>query len=152
MGDEIVIELAGSGSTRDVTALAERFFREEGFDLPPEGLRARVAEYLAREGQEIAVARRGSELVGFGTVNSGFGLEYGWVAELEDLYVVPELRRAGVARRLVDHLAAWAAGRECSALLVTITPEGERSHGLMRFYARLGFEDRGRRLIERPLS
>ena len=146
-----MLEIAGAGSGDLVTAIAERFFREEGFEVPPEGLGARVAEYLSREGQAIAVARRGGELVGFGTVNSGFGLEYGWVAELEDLYVVPELRRAGIGRRLVDHLAAWAADRGCAALLVTITPEGERSHGLTEFYARLGFRDLGRRLVERPL-
>src|SRR5438067_9098118 len=98
VGDDVVVELAGAGSADEVTALAERFFREEGFDLPPEGLRARVAEYLSRETQAVAVAWRDDQLVGFGTINTSFGLEYALAAELEDLYIVPEQRLRGVAR------------------------------------------------------
>ena len=83
---------------------------------------------------------------------AGFGLEYGWVAELEDLYVLPTERRKGIARRLIDLVVGWAADRGCSAVLVTVTPVGERSHGLSAFYERLGFADRGRRLLERPVD
>src|SRR5439155_12382171 len=51
---------------------------------------------------------------------------------------LPE-RRRGVARLLVDRVAGWAAAHACSVVLVTVTPQGERSHTLTDFYERLGF-------------
>ncbi|MFL5799455.1 MAG: GNAT family N-acetyltransferase [Actinomycetota bacterium] len=148
---DVAIEEAGPGAVHAVTDLAERFFGEEAFELPSEGLESRVAQYVALEGQAVFLARGDEGPIGFATVASGFGLEYGPVAELEDLYVVPERRRSGVARALVARVADWAADRGCSAVLVTVTPEGEAAHALGEFYARLGFRDRGRRLLERPL-
>ena len=149
---DVELERAGPHDVAVVTDLAERFFREEGFDLPPDGLAGRVADYVALDSNAIFLARRGDRLIGFATVATGFGLEYGLAAELEDLYVVPDHRRQGVARRLVGQATAWAANRGCSAVLVTVTPEGEAAHGLIGFYAGLGFRDRGRRLLERPLT
>ena len=49
-------------------------------------------------------------------------------------------------------LPPWAADLGCSVVLVTVTPEGEQSHSLTAFYARLRFENLGRRLLERPLA
>jgi len=150
--DGLEVEAATPQDAGSVTELASRFFVEEGFELPAEGLRKRVGHYLEMDGHSIFLARRDKRAIAFATVAAGFGLEYGWVAELEDLYVVPGERRQGIARRLVDRVAGWAADRGCSAVLVTVTPEGERAHGLSAFYARLGFDDRGRRLMERPLT
>jgi len=150
-GDQVEIEAATPRDTGSVTDLAHRFFAEEGFEPPAEGLEPRIAKYLAMDGNAIFVGRRDDHMIGFATVATGFGLEYGWVAELEDLYVVPDERRRGVARRLVERVSQWAADRGCSAVLVTVTPEGERAHTLTAFYERLDFDDRGRRLLERPL-
>jgi len=147
--DGLEIEAATPQDAGPITELASRFFVEEGFELPAEGLQKRVGRYLEMDGHSIFLARRGERFIGFATVAAGFGLEYGWAAELEDLYVVPPERRRGVARHLVDRVARWAADRGCSALLVTVTPEGERAHKLSEFYARLAFDDRGRRLLER---
>ena len=150
--DGLEIEAATPQDAGSITELASRFFVEEGFELPAEGLQKRVGRYLEIDHHSIFVARRGQRAIAFATVVAGFGLEYGWAAELEDLYVVPPERRRGVARRLVDRVAGWAADRGCSAVLVTVTPQGERSHTLSEFYERLGFSDRGRRLLERPLA
>jgi aminoglycoside 6'-N-acetyltransferase I len=150
-GDDVRIQAAAPVDADGIAELAQRFFVEEGFDLPVEGLRSRVRRYLELDGHAIFVARRGEGAVGFATMATGFGLEYGWAAELEDLYVLAVERRRGIARGLVDRAVAWAADRGCSTVLVTVTPEGERSHTLSAFYARLGFQDRGRRLLEKPL-
>ena len=144
-----------AATRRDASAIADlatRFFLEEGFELPPEGLGPRVERYLETDGHAVFAAWRGGRPVAFATAAAGFGLEYGWVAELEDLYVLPTERRKGIARRLIDLVVGWAADRGCSAVLVTVTPVGERSHGLSAFYERLGFADRGRRLLERPVD
>ena len=150
--DRLEIEPATPQDAGSITELANRFFVEEGFELPAEGLQVRVGRYLEMDGHSVFLARRGQRAVAFATVAAGYGLEYGWAAELEDLYVVPPERRRGVARSLVDGVARWATDRGCSAVLVTVTPEGERAHTLTDFYERLGFSDRGRRLLERPLA
>ena len=146
------VEAATSLDADSITELASRFFVEEGFQLPAEGLQTRVGRYLELTGHSIFLARRGEHPIAFATAAVGFGLEYGWAAELEDLYVVPPERRRGVARLLVDRVAGWAADHGCSVVLVTVTPQGERSHTLTDFYERLGFSDLGRRLLERPLA
>src|SRR5215831_16843251 len=65
-------------------------------------------------------------------------------APFGDPYVLSEHRLKGLARRLVEHAKAWCRTQGCSAVSVTITPAGERRHGLSQFYARLGFAQSGR--------
>ncbi len=135
----------------DIADLVGRFFTEEGFDLPSD-IDHRVLQYVREAGHVVLLAYRGDTAIGFATAARGFSLEYGRYAEMEDLYVMPQERRTGVAKRLVQEIGEWARDQGCSVLLVTVTPEGERSHGLKRFYGGLGFQDRGRMIPERPLS
>jgi GNAT superfamily N-acetyltransferase len=146
----VIASLDGEGL--EATALLlERFFSEEGFEPPSSGMLERLREYTAAPGRVVLIARSGKDVVGVATVAMGFSLEHGRYAELEDLYVVPDLRRRGLGRRLVEAAAEWVAAHEGRSILVTITPEGERAHGLLGFYAHLGFTDDGRRIIERRL-
>ena len=78
------------------------------------------------------------------TVSTMLYVEWGRLGEIGDLYVLPEHRRKGLARRLVEHAKAWCRAQGCSAVSVTITVAGERRHGLGQFYARLGFVQSGR--------
>lgn len=73
------------------------------------------------------------------TVSTVLYVEWGRLGEIGDLYVHPEHRRKGLARRLVEHAKAWCRTQGCSAV-----PAGERRHGLGQFYARLGFAQSGR--------
>jgi aspartate racemase len=59
------------------------------------------------------------------------------VAFLEGLYVAPDARRRGVARRLVDAIVAWAVERGCTELASDADLANEASHDLHRA---LGFE------------
>ena len=120
--------------------------------MPPEGLAGRVRQYASLPHHALFLAREGSAPVGVATVTANFGLEYAWAAELEDLYVVPERRGRGIARLLVEASAAWARRKGCSSLLVTVTPEGQHRHDLVGLYRRLGFADRGRKLLELGLG
>jgi GNAT superfamily N-acetyltransferase len=150
--------MAGAKAERaDVEDLAaigevlERFFSEEGFELPGEGMQPRLEQYVSLPHHAVFAAREGGRLVGVATVTSNFGLEYGWVAELEDLYVIPEHRGGGVARALVVAAVSWARDETCSALLATVTPEGQDAHDLIGFYRHIGFADEGRKLLELDL-
>ena len=66
--------------------------------------------------------------------------------------MLPELRRKGLARRLVEHAEALCRTQSCSAVSVTITAAGERRHRLSQFYARLGFAQSGRMSVSATLD
>jgi len=60
------------------------------------------------------------------------------VAFLEGLYVAPSCRRRGVACRLVDAVARWAAGRGCTELGSDTDLDNAQSQAV---HARLGFTE-----------
>jgi GNAT superfamily N-acetyltransferase len=124
--------------------LLARFFREEGFATPPSRMTANFDQMLADPSCWCALAVEGGVAQAVVTVSTVLYVEWGRLGEIGDLYVLPEFRRRGLARRLVEHANAWCRAQGCSAVSVTITPIGERRHQLSRFYARLGFEPTGR--------
>ncbi len=135
---------------RDESAAADllaRFFAEEGFDTPPDRLRARLALLLAEPGSAVFLAWEGGRAIGVATVTTVIGLEFGRSAELEDLYVLPEARGRGVAGALIDAARAWCRERDCAVLAVVVTPAGQAERGLLDFYARRGFRASGRVLL-----
>jgi GNAT superfamily N-acetyltransferase len=71
-------------------------------------------------------------------------VEWGRMAEIGDLYILPAFRRRGIARALIEAALGWSRNHGCSAVEVVITPDGEASHDLSGFYRRLGFAETGR--------
>jgi GNAT superfamily N-acetyltransferase len=119
--------------------LLVRFFREEGFATP----RSRIVENFDRMLTDpfcwSALAVDGETAQAIITVSTVLYVEWGRLGEIGDLYVLPEHRRKGLARRLVEQAKAWCRAQGCSAVTVTITSAGEQRHRLSHFYARLGF-------------
>jgi len=83
--------------------------------------RTEIARYLAGEAREpaaVLVAERGpGTIVGVAELSirpCAEGCTTDRVAYLEGWYVVPEARRTGVGRALVDAAAAWARARGCT--------------------------------------
>jgi GNAT superfamily N-acetyltransferase len=142
-----------SGENRDAAVeLLVRFFREESFATPS----ARIAENLDRMLADptcwcALVAEEGAALAVV-TVSTVRYVEWGRLGEIGDLYVLPEHRRRGLARRLVEQAKAWCRAQGCSAVSVTVTPIGERRHRLSQFYARLGFEQTDRMTVSAILE
>ena len=60
------------------------------------------------------------------------------VAFVEGLYVLPEARRQGIARRLVESVVAWALRQGCSELASDSLLENSAAHAAHRA---LGFEE-----------
>ena len=133
------------------TALLARFFAEEGFASDATRIRANVAAMLADTGCWVAVAWRDGEALGVATVSTRRYVEWGLQAELGDLFVLPTARGLGVARALISAACDWSVGAGCDSIEVVVTPEGERAHGLSRFYGRLGFQSTGRLIYLREL-
>jgi len=69
------------------------------------------------------------------------------VAELEEMYVAPSSRGAGIGARLVDAFFAWALANGADRAAVTAFARNERA---LDFYHRRGFAPRSVSL-ERPL-
>ncbi|MGK9233601.1 GNAT family N-acetyltransferase [Inquilinus limosus] len=99
-----------------------------------------------RKGDERAnafVVRLGSgEIVGFAEaalrVDYVNGCKTSPVLFLEGIYVRPDHRRRGVARRLCDAVAAWGRSMGCTEFASDALLDNEASHGL---HAALGFEE-----------
>ncbi len=131
--------------------LLQRFFAEEGFDTPPHVIAERVRALAGLETCLLIVAEAGSETVGVATASMEFGIEFGWWAEMGDLYVLPEARGTGVAKLLVEGIEAWLRAKGVAGYQVTVTPEGEDHHGLRAYYRKLGFRGDGRLLLFKEL-
>jgi len=131
--------------TRDAAIeLLARFFREEEFATPLSRIAENFDRMLADPLCWSALASDGEAAQAVITVSTVLYVEWGRLGEIGDLYVLPEHRRKGLARRLVEHAKAWCRAQGCSEVSVTITAAGERRHGLSQFYARLGFAQSGR--------
>jgi GNAT superfamily N-acetyltransferase len=142
--DEAEIDIA--------TALLSRFFAEEGFSGTPETIAVNTRRLWADPYHWVALAWRDGTPVGVVTVTTMLYVEWGRLGEIGDLYVAPEVRRGGVGAALVDAAKAKCSELGCSAVSVTITPEGEARHGLTSFYRRLGFVGSGRSIVTHVLT
>ena len=136
----------------DAIILLQRFFREEGFDTPDAVIAANTRRMQQIDACAILLAEEGEEAVGVATVSMEFGIEFGWSAEMGDLYILPAWRGRGVARALVDAVESYLRDKGATGYQVTVTPFGEDNHGLRGFYRALGFAEEGRSILFRTLS
>ena len=131
--------------------LLKAFFAEEGFSTPGWRIEANLRQMLELDICRVVVARAGGEAVAVATLSLDFGIEFGWAAEIGDLYVAPAARGGGLARALVEACCELARQQGASNLHVTVTGHGETA-GLKAFYARLGFAGDGRRILWRAIA
>ncbi len=99
-----------------------------------EALRANL--FGERQFAEVLIAEHGGTPAGFALFFHNFSTFLGKPGiYLEDLYVKPELRGAGIGRRLLVHLARLAKDRGCGRLEWSVLDWNEPSIG---FYESLG--------------
>lgn len=146
----MALRAAGPLDLAAVVPLAVAFYVEDGFATGEDALRGNLAVLLASPAARVAVLESAGGLLGF-AVTTGFGLEDGPIAELEDLFVVPAARRRGLAGQLIEDSVAWARGRGCRRLELVVAPNGHDVGHLFGYYLAHGFLDEGRHLLGRPL-
>jgi aminoglycoside 6'-N-acetyltransferase I len=151
MDTQIHIERIGIELLDSALYLLRRFFDEEGFDAPDEEMSSALATLLTSESSAVFLASRDRQAKGIATVTTSVGIEYGLSAEMEDLYVLPQARGMGIASALIDAVCSWCRGQSCTTVLVTVTPEGERSRGLVDYYRQRGFVNTERVILARNL-
>jgi GNAT superfamily N-acetyltransferase len=139
----------------DNTAAAEelliRFFREEQFATDDEVIRRHCRHLATIDSCGLFVADTSDEAVGVATVSMQFGIEFGWLGEMGDLYVLPEFRGKGIARQLIAAVENFLKARGAAGYQVTVTPYAQRAHGMREFYRQLGFAEEGREILYRRL-
>jgi GNAT superfamily N-acetyltransferase len=135
----------------DAATLLWRFFREEGFTTPRPLIVRNLGQMIDDGSCWGALALRDAHPVGVVTVTTMLYVEWGRLGEIGDLYVLPEHRRRGIARQLVEAAMLWCRDVNCSAVQVTITPQGEETHRLSQLYARLQFSPTGRTIMTAAL-
>jgi ribosomal protein S18 acetylase RimI-like enzyme len=99
---------------------------------------ARGIEVAFQTGASLLVALEGSRVVGACLANRIASVEHGGaVLFIEELYVVPEARRRGVARALLGRLVSEAAASGVRAIELEVDEGHEPARAL---YRSLGFE------------
>jgi aminoglycoside 6'-N-acetyltransferase I len=151
MDSPVTVHQVGPENFEDAFYLLNRFFMEEGFDTPADELLTSLQGMLGDPAHAVYIAEKDGNAVGVATATTSAGLEYGRSAELDDLYVLPEMRRGGVASALIEAVCSWCAEQGVGVVLVTVTPHGDRAHNLLDYYQRRGFRDKGRVILERRL-
>ncbi|CAN5160631.1 hypothetical protein BH10PSE7_BH10PSE7_09850 [soil metagenome] len=136
---------------RAAVALLTRFFAEEDFPTPPGLIAERTAAMLDIGVCGLFIAMEDEVAVGVATVSLDFGIEFGWSAEMGDLYVLPDWRGRGIANRLTGAIEAFLRDRGVAEYRVTVTPFGQESHDLKGYYAKLGFAGEGRLILTKVL-
>jgi GNAT superfamily N-acetyltransferase len=145
------VQEATESEVDTAVALLVRFFAEEGFSGTPAAIAANTRRLWADPYHWIGLAWRNGTAVGVVTVTTMLYVEWGRLGEIGDLYVLPESRRSGVASALIGAAKAKCRDLGCSAVSVTVTPEGETRHSLTTFYRRLGFAFSGRTIVTHML-
>ena len=149
------IRIRRLGSGDDVAGAAElliRFFREEQFDTPDDVIRRNAASMAGLDNCGLFIAESTGMAIGIATVSLEFGIEFGWGAEMGDLYVLPEWRGKGVSRLLVSAIENFLTERGATTYQITLTPYARDAHDLGAFYARLGFDGEGRLILAKKIS
>jgi GNAT superfamily N-acetyltransferase len=146
-----VSQLRANDDLTQVITLLQRFFHEEGFDTPDDVIAANTRSMASLDVCGLFQAEADGVVIGVATVSMDYGIEFGWSAEMGDLYVVPEWRGKGVSLALVQAVEDFLRGRSASGYQVTVTPFAEEHHALKHFYDKLGFDGEGRVILWRNL-
>jgi ribosomal protein S18 acetylase RimI-like enzyme len=131
---------AGPAREREVLELWARLAESYGKTADPKVMQESYRYTVAHPEQvQVFVAVAGGRVLGtvslhlrhFSTWNNH------WYGHVEDLFVVPEARRRGVAARLLQHVLAAARTEKLGRLELHTLKENRRARAL---YEKLGFE------------
>jgi GNAT superfamily N-acetyltransferase len=151
MSEVRVRRLGNANDVSEAVDLLIRFFREEQFDTPDDVIRRNAAIMAGLDNCGLFIAEVSGKAIGVATISLEFGIEFGWGAEMGDLYVLPEWRGKGVSRQLVSAIEDFLTERGATIYQITLTPYAQDAHDLKAFYARLGFESEGRLILAKKV-
>jgi ribosomal protein S18 acetylase RimI-like enzyme len=145
------IERARPNDLDTLLPLVEAFQREEGYATGDAGLRAVVASLLSDDKLGgVLLARERERAVGYAALCFGFSIEFrGRDAFVDELYVLPERRGAGLGRALLRALEAEARASGVRTLHLEVE---QHNDGARKLYVAEGFAANGRELLSKRLA
>ncbi len=143
MGSEVSIASARDEDIDAVVELLDRQLLEHGVGTSAPKLRHAVAAVLEDKRLGfILTARMGASIVGCACISYVWSMEHaGRAAWLEEMYVIPGHRSAGVGEALLIEALRRAAAERCSAMDLEVDGSHARASNL---YERRGFVRLGR--------
>ena len=140
----ITIQKAVEEDWAIVLDLLQRQFAEHQIDVDEATLTFAIQEELRNEKLGIfLLARQDERPIGFAAIVFTWTLEHGGnSAWLEELYVLPELRGAGIGSQLIDATIVETTKLGCKAIDLEVEEEHERAEHL---YQHKGFHLLNRR-------
>lgn len=119
---------------------------ELGYPSQPDGVRARLARLLVREGSRVFVAEREATVLGvLGLDRMPVLTSVNDVAMIIALVVTARERRSGVGRLLIARAEDEARAWQCGRIMVTSAERRAEAHA---FYEHLGYAYTGRRFAK----
>lgn len=94
----------------------------------------------------VFVAEDNGKLIGFATLSIRDVIRYpNPVGELDELFVLEEYRRQGVAKQLMEEIESAAKKHNCCRMFINSRFESEASH---HFYVKIGYTKFGYNFIK----
>ncbi|HSJ58459.1 MAG TPA: GNAT family N-acetyltransferase [Anaerolineae bacterium] len=151
MHEQLELRVATASDLETVLDLLAAQFSEHDIELPGQALRLAVAALFDRDDLGFfVVACDGAQTVGLAAVSFAWTLEHGGrSAWLDELYVLPERRAAGIGTALLREAVRHAAATGCAAVDLEVDRDHRRAEAL---YAREGFSPLPRSRWVRPLG
>ena len=145
------IERISAANVGDVLPLLEAQFVEHDIDMRGEALERSVRGLVEVPGRGvILVAREGDRTIAIAVLSFTWSLEMGGLTSwLEELYVVPDRRNAGLGTRLLHEAIAAAKAEGCGGVDLEVEADHARAE---RLYLREGFTRRTRNRFVRSLQ
>lgn len=148
---DITIREASLDDLERLLPLVEEFYAGPEYATPQSALRGHLERVLKDERSAVFIAEDGESAIGFVAAILSIGLEFGVMADVEDLFVLPGQRGKRVGSRLMVEVMEWCKGQGADEVFLVIAQQGEPARQLERLHLRLGFEPSRRRLMYRPL-
>lgn len=133
-------------------ALMGAFYAESNFVLDPAQAASGLAPLLADDSQGwVSIIESGTTPVGFLVLTRGYSMEYGGpTAVLDDIFVQPGARNAGLAGAALEETRDQCRARGLRALSVQVDPGNAPAQAV---YRRVGFSlAADRQVLALPLA
>lgn len=130
--------------------MMESFYREEGIEWHPSGMKSAAARLLADPSLgRVVVLERDDEVHGYAVLTWGYDLEFGGRdAFLTEIYVRRDRRGSGWGRKLLQEIETIAQASGAGAIHLEVRPDNAPAVGL---YREAGFATTGRIFLSKRL-
>ena len=139
------IRAATAADLETLTALRQEYCPQDGVVFDPKRNRAGLLRLLADPTVgRLWLAEDGGVAAGYVCLCTGYSLEFGRDAFVDELYVREPQRRRGVGRALLETAIAACPGMGVDALHLLVAPGNSRAR---RMYDHRGFAEEDRRIL-----